>query len=62
MASGELQDAFAHMERLAQLAPIATCAISAQDMRTDAAVGKVSRFVLAIKDALGAREHEVTAR
>ncbi|MCP3710081.1 flavodoxin [Paraburkholderia sp. CNPSo 3274] len=56
------EDAFAQMEQLARRAPIATCAISARDMRTDPAVEKVSRFVLAIKDALAAREHAAAAR
>ncbi|MFT0168393.1 flavodoxin family protein [Paraburkholderia mimosarum] len=56
------EDAFAQMEQLARRAPIATCAISARDMRTDAAVEKVARFVLAIKDALAAREHATASR
>jgi len=56
------EDAFAQMQRLARRSPIATCAISARDMQTDAAVEKVSRFVLAIKDALAARAHEAAAR
>ena len=56
------EDTFAQMERLVQSAPLATCAISARDMQTDVAVEKVSRFVLAIKDALAAREHEAAAR
>ncbi|WP_238328103.1 flavodoxin family protein [Paraburkholderia mimosarum] len=56
------EDAFAQMEQLARRAQIATCAISARDMRTDAAVEKVSGFVLAIKDALGVLEHEAAAR
>jgi len=56
------EDAFEQMQRLARRVPIATCAISAQDMRADAAVEKVSRFVLTIKDALAAREHEAATR
>jgi flavodoxin len=56
------EDAFAQMQRLARRAPIATCAISARDMRSDVAVERVSRFVLAIGDALAAREHEAVAR
>ncbi|MEX3845506.1 CBS domain-containing protein [Paraburkholderia sp. BR10882] len=48
--------------QLARRAPISTCAIAARDMRADAAVEKVSRFVLTIKDALGAREREAAAR
>ncbi|WP_245643842.1 flavodoxin family protein [Paraburkholderia oxyphila] len=56
------QDTFAQMQRLARCVPIATCAISARDMRQDVAVEKVARFVLAIKDALAARERVVVAR
>jgi flavodoxin len=56
------EDTFAQMQQLAHCAPIATCAISARDMQGDAAVEKVARFVLAIKDALCARERETVAR
>ncbi|WP_052406005.1 flavodoxin family protein [Paraburkholderia heleia] len=56
------EDAFEQMTQLARRAPIATCAVSAQDMRTDAVVEKVSRFVQAIKEALAARERETAAR
>ncbi|WP_321915685.1 MULTISPECIES: flavodoxin family protein [unclassified Paraburkholderia] len=56
------EEAFAQMAQLARRAPIATCAISTRDLQTDAAVEKVSGFVLAIKDALAAHEHEAVPR
>jgi flavodoxin len=56
------EDTFAQMKLLARRAPIATCAICARDLQGDAAVEKVARFVLGIKDALTAREHEVATR
>ena len=62
MGSRGSEDTFAQMQRLAHRAPLATCAISARDMQRDVAVEKVARFVLAIKDALAAREREAVAR
>ncbi|MFX1764981.1 flavodoxin [Paraburkholderia sp. A1RI-2L] len=62
MGSRGSEDTFAQMQQLAHRAPLATCAISARDMRRDVAVEKVARFVLAIKDALAAREHEAVSR
>jgi hypothetical protein len=62
MGSRGSEDTFAQMQQLAHRAPLATCAISARDMQGDAAVEKVARFVLAIKDALAAREHEAVSR
>ena len=62
MGGSGSEDAFAQMQRLARRAPIATCAISAREMQTDVAVEKVSRFVLAIKDAHASRDHEAAAR
>lgn len=56
------EDTFAQMQQLAQNAPIATCAISARDMQKDLAVEKVAGFVLAIKGALAARDHEMAPR
>ncbi|NLP64599.1 flavodoxin family protein [Paraburkholderia sacchari] len=62
MGSRGSEDTFAQMQKLAHLAPLATCAISARDMQRDVAVEKVARFVLAIKDALAAREREAVPR
>lgn len=62
MGSRGSEDTFAQMQQLAHRAPITTCAISARDMQRDVAVEKVARFVLAIKDALAARECEAVAR
>jgi hypothetical protein len=56
------EDTFAQMQLLARRAPIATCAITARDLQGDAAVEKVARFVLAIKDALAARKREAVTR
>jgi len=56
------ESTLAQMERLARRTPIATCAISAPDIQGDAAVEKVARFVLTIKDALAAREREAAHR
>lgn len=62
MGSRGSEQTFAQLQQLAHRAPLATCAISARDMKEDIAVEKVARFVLAIKDALAAREDEAAAR
>lgn len=62
MGGSGCEKAFEQMKLLARRAPIATCAISARDIQGDAAVEKVARFVLAVKDALAARERDAAAR
>jgi menaquinone-dependent protoporphyrinogen IX oxidase len=62
MGSRGSEDTFTQMRLLARRAPIATCAISARDMQGDAAVEKVARFVLEVKDALAARALETVSR
>jgi flavodoxin len=62
MGGSGSEKAFDQMKLLARRAPIATCAISARDIRGDGAVEKVARFVLAVKDALAARERDEAAR
>lgn len=62
MGGSGSEKAFEQMKLLVRRAPIATCAISARDIQGDAAVEKVARFVLAVKDALAARERDAAAR
>jgi hypothetical protein len=55
------EGAFSQMQALAQLAPIATCAVSARDIESGDAREKLARFALEVRDNLAGRAGQTAA-